>query len=210
MLDKLVERLGVPLLKTQQKVDKQLFDTLLRQIHETRDTGEKLIDFLNRVVEQNAIVAVTGHSKGGALSVATALWLDETFAASRNAEIQCFAFAGSTPGNAAFAQRYNTRLAGRSRRIINRFDAVPHAFATKDLESIAADYPPLAEPAAFVISSVGALDYTHVGGEVIQIQSQKTGRNLAGELIYRHLDAYLKDAAFKNPVWNTKSIFLGA
>src|SRR6185436_18058382 len=154
-------RLGLPLLQSKSGVERQLFDTLLGQIHETKDSGEKLIDFLNRVVEQNAIVNVTGHSKGGALSVAAALWLAETMAPSRNVEIRCFAFAGPTPGNAAFAERYNARLAGRTRRIINPLDVIPHAFATTDLESVARDYPLLAEPAAFVVSSVGALNYTN-------------------------------------------------
>jgi len=183
---------------------------LLRQIHDSTDRGEKLIDFLSRAVEQDAIVAVTGHSKGGALSVATALWLAETLLSSRNLEIQSYAFAGPTPGNAAFAQRYNARLAARTRRIINRFDVVPQAFATEDLGSVATNYPLLAEPTTFVVSSIRALDYTHVGGEVIQIQSQKTGKNLAGELTYQHLDAYLKDAQFQSPKWNATSIFLDA
>jgi len=209
-LGDLFGRMGLPSLQLQHEVDRQLFDTLLRQIHDSTDRGEKLIDFLSRAVEQDAIVAVTGHSKGGALSVATALWLAETLPSSRNLEIQSYAFAGPTPGNAAFAQRYNARLAARTRRSINRFHVVPQAFASADRGSVATNYPLLAEPTTFVVSSIRALDYTHVGGEVIQIQSQKTGKNLAGELTYQHLDAYLKDAQFQSPKWNATSIFLDA
>src|SRR5262245_1838210 len=66
-------------------------------------------------------VIVTGHSKGGALAPAVALWLkdaldsgreDESWDPSRRARVRCHAFAGPTPGNEAFAARIGEKLGG--------------------------------------------------------------------------------------------------
>src|SRR5262245_62066525 len=207
-VDELLKHFEGPVARVRRAMEQRVFDAFLRQIEAARDNGTTLLAFLNSV-EQNAVVAVTGHSKGGALSAATALWLAETCATERQVEIQCFSFAGPTAGNVSFARRYNARLASRTRRIVNPRDIVPQAFVPEKLQGLIGFYPQLGLAVDLVIQSVANLGYTHVGGELVEIESKSVGSNLVAELIYQHLDAYLKDAAFQDPQWNARSIFIG-
>ncbi|GAB0118906.1 lipase family protein [Acidisoma sp. 7E03] len=68
-----------------------------------------------------------GHSLGGTLAPVLALW---TAGANPAPGLSVYAFAGMTPGNAAFAQIYAAegRLAGRSWRYNNTLDTVPYGW----------------------------------------------------------------------------------
>jgi hypothetical protein len=188
-----------------------LFDAIMHGIQNNHQAGQTLMDFLQHNVEEKAVVAVTGHSKGGALSVATALWLDETWASTRKAQIECFSFAGPTAGNAAFVERFNARLGSRTHRVVNRRDVVPQAFAPEKLRSLLEFYPLLKPAVDLVVSSVAPLGYTHVGGDLLEIESRQTSANPIQDLIYQHLDAYLSEASFQNKQdWNAEALFLGA
>jgi hypothetical protein len=200
---RLLERFGDP-------IERRAYDLLIRRIATTQDPGKKLIDFLNEAVEPNARVAVTGHSKGGALAAATALWLSETWQPARTtAELSCFSFAGPTPGNGKFAQRYDASLAARTRRIINTRDVVPHAWVPDELRGMQKFYPQLGFALTGVASSVAKLGYSHVGGQLIQFTPPAGGApTLFEEIIHQHLDAYLKEAGFQGPDWKATSIFL--
>ena len=208
----LLRRFRKLLLRRRDRVDvvhRHVFDRLVHHIETARGPGESLIQFLNRDVDQPASVAVTGHSKGGALAIATSLWLAETWAPARQAEIECFSFAGPTAGDAAFARRYDAALAGRTRRIVNRRDVVPHAWVPEELRGLARTYPVLGPALKVLADSVAQLGYTHVGGEVVDIASQAAGGNLVQEIIHQHLDAYLAAAGLHGPQWSAQSIFLG-
>src|SRR5262249_17724442 len=162
----------------------------MRHIASVKDDGEKLLSFLNRTVEDGDTVVVTGHSKAGALATAAALWLDESLACRKN--VQCFSFAGPTAGNAAFVERYNARLQGRTRRIGNPLDVVPQAWVPSELSTLARSYPLLGTAIDVVITLVKDLNYTHVGGQVLTIPSKPMTGLLAAQLAYQHLDAYLQ------------------
>jgi hypothetical protein len=152
---------------------------------------------------------VTGHSKGGALAAATALWLDETWADAKKVRIECFSYAGPTPGNSAFAERYNKRLASRTRRIVNSLDVVPQAWAPAQLRTLAEIYPELKLALDVLVPSVEDLGYTHVGGEIVEIESHAASPILVANLTHQHLDAYLNAAQFQSRDWNALNIFTG-
>jgi hypothetical protein len=192
----------------QAAADRAIFDQLLRQISASQGLGETLLQFLNRAVGQNANVVVTGHSKGGALAIAAALWLAETWAPARQAEVECYSFAGPTAGNAAFAQRYNARLGNRTRRIVNPRDVVPQAWVPENLDALRGFYPILGPAITTLTDAIAPLGHTHVGGELIEVKSKDTPGNLLQKLIYNHLDAYLADAAFQSPKWTAENLFL--
>jgi hypothetical protein len=190
-------------------LEQSVFDALKRQIADATDKGEQLLAFIDRVVPPGAIIAVTGHSKGGALAAATALWLEETWAFEKQVRIECFSFAGPTPGNSAFAERYNKRLAERTRLVVNPRDIVPQAWVPAQLRTLEKFYPELKLALDVVIPSVADLGYTHVAGEIVAIKSQAAGSSLIADLIYQHLDAYLNAAQFESPDWNSLIIFTG-
>jgi len=190
-------------------IERRAYDLLMRRIATTPDPGRKLIAFLNEEVEPNARLAVTGHSKGGALAPATALWLAENWSAAREtAEISCFSFAGPTPGNSNFAQRYNERLGARTRRIVNIMDVVPHAWVPAQLLGMREFYPQLAPALTDVASSIADPGYAHVGNELIEFKGAAApSSNLLAKIIHHHLDAYLLEARFGSD-WTATKIFL--
>src|SRR5207247_802771 len=161
-----------------------------------------------KTIKPNSTVSVTGHSKGGALSVTTALWLAEEWAHLHPAKIEAYSFAGPTPGNEAFKKRYDAALGDRTYRVVNPRYVVPHAFEPDQLRRMRDFYPVLGPSLDFVANSVKNLGYKHVGGELIEIKSEKAEESVLQEIIHHHLDAYLIDAKFRGPSWNTRSIFL--
>lgn len=94
-------------------------------------------------------VQTTGHSLGGALSPALALWLADHqgiktgWDPQHTARVRSMPTAGATPGNLDFANYYDSRLGPSTRRFINSLDVIPHAW---NLETLA-ELPPLFAPA---------------------------------------------------------------
>jgi len=92
-------------------------------------------------------VTVTGHSKAAALAQAVALWLREAldvpperWDAGRGARVHCYAFAGPTPGNAAFARRFEAALGATHHHVRNMNDIITHAWQPDELRQIPALY----------------------------------------------------------------------
>jgi len=96
----------------------QSFPDILRRRPRASSGGNTPLDLVTWLASQASQVAtpldvtVTGHSKAAALAQAVALWLREAldvpperWDAGRGARVHCYAFAGLTPGNAAFARR---------------------------------------------------------------------------------------------------------
>src|SRR5262249_55613352 len=148
-------------------------------------------------------VTVAGHSKGGALAPTVALWLrealefpDECWDKTKQARVSCYAFAGPTPGNGAFADRLDAKIGSGSHYTVNANDVVPHAFQVNDLKALPAlygdrtrDFQPLVDD---LIAGVGQFDYRHPKQGVRTFNGKlDNDRTFAAELIHQHLDAYL-------------------
>src|SRR5579883_36963 len=97
-------------------------------------SSQTIIDFLTNLLNeatQNIEILLTGTSLGGALSPVLALALHEkksTWDPNNRATLKVVTFAGPTPGNFDFAERYRLRLGNTTTRVWNSLDIVPHAW----------------------------------------------------------------------------------
>lgn len=177
------------------------------------DPGVTLLAFLRAAVAAAAgdpvDVVVTGHSKGGALATALALWLADTQGQTdqafrwdprREATVRCFAFAGPTAGNAALAARVDRVLGTHCHRIPNALDVVPHAWRVEDLDAIGTLYtnarpvPLLRDLLAEIVSKVGPLGYAHTRAMVTELPGTETAglTDFFLQLVDQHLAGYLR------------------
>jgi hypothetical protein len=171
--------------------------------------GLDLLTFLSRQAVASGEpleVAITGHSKGGALAPAVALWLKDSLSSAdpaehwdggRRARILSYAFAGPTPGNAAFANRIDTTLGADHHHLRNTNDLVTHGWQVSDLEQIPALYgastAPLAALLPGAIADVKLIDYRHAQSGMVTFPGKLDPHlGLAAELIHQHMDAYLE------------------
>jgi hypothetical protein len=169
--------------------------------------GHDLLTFLRGAVgvaEGPVEVVVTGHSKGGALADAVALWLADTQGEAWDpgcqATVRCLAFAGPTAGNAAFARHWEATLADRGLRIANPLDVVTHAWEPDALCEIPDLYRGHVVPvgalrslAETIAAAVAPLGYRHAGvcwpGFTAAVD--ETRPDFFAQLVHQHLDAYL-------------------
>lgn len=97
----------------------------------------------------------TGHSLGGALAPAMALYLNNKIALdsthtvwhNKPISVNCLAVAGATPGNYRWAQLYEQGLGANTIRVWNSHDVVPHGFDTTMLPVVDTIYDPIPTPA---------------------------------------------------------------
>lgn len=192
--------------------------------------GETLLEFLKRAVaaaEGRVEVAVTGHSKGGALAPALALWLKETqvdsaeaWDPSKKAGVTCWAFAGPSPGNRPFATRFHQEFGKAFRKVVNPLDLVPHAWHSKSLAMLPTLYDGVGCPVP-LLTLIGRIEeqmremetreeraYTHLKGASVELGAiPLTGeKDYLAHVIHHHLDGYfiaanldLRVADFFNP-----------
>jgi hypothetical protein len=171
--------------------------------------GLDLLTFLAQQVAASAEpleVTVTGHSKGGALAQTVALWLKDSLLSAdpaehwdggRRARILVHAFAGPTPGNAAFADRIDRTLGADHHHLRNTNDLVTHGWQVSDLREIPTLYgtrtAALAPLVPGIIAHVQPLDYRHAQSGMVMFKGKlDPHRGLASELIrHQHVDAYL-------------------
>ena len=166
-------------------------------------------------------VVVTGHSKGGALATAVALWLKDALASPdtaeqwdgrRGARVSCYAFAAPTPGNAAFADRIDRVLASDHHHLRNRHDIVTHAWQVDELERIPDLYAPrrtVLEPLIPVIAArVRGLEYRQARAGVTTFAGAlDVERDFEVEFIHQHLDAYLDELDLLDERLNALTLF---
>jgi hypothetical protein len=199
--------------------------------------GIGLLDLLRALADRHGDALelfVTGHSKGGALAPALALCLADTQgsdgipAAYRwnpdgKATIHCYAFAGPTPGNTAFAAHFNQRLGRRFYRYTNELDIVTGAWTPKGLRAVPNVYgkavrrvPGLELLARAVAEDVEHLDYRHLGLNYTDGDGQDTRIDehvieFSGPLrrhiksfflqeIYQHVQAYIDALGLKGVI----------
>jgi len=117
-------------------------------------------DYLQNVAAKN--VMVTGHSLGGALSPAFALYLNDTlsqWSTGAAPVISCLAAAGATPGDQAFSDHYGQQLGATTTRVWNANDVVPHGFEQDMLNQIKTIFEP---QVATPIEVKGAIDFIKI------------------------------------------------
>lgn len=108
--------------------------------------GTTLDAFLKTVEQSGATVIFTGHSLGGALSPTMATWFKSRGLLAGCKDVYCYATAGATPGNAAFAEVCAQMLPpptigekpyqAWNHDMWNTLDVVPHAWVTEMLSEI--------------------------------------------------------------------------
>ncbi len=147
-------------------------------------------------------ITVCGHSLGGALSPAYALYLNDTrgtWAKGRVIKISCQPAAGATPGDKAFSDYYTNQLGANTKRVWNAHDVVPHAFQTDMLKQIKTIFEPhLHTPEAIkiaidaIIVVVALKGYTQLMPAVPGFEAPICNKatDFMGELLCQHICAY--------------------
>jgi hypothetical protein len=165
-------------------------------------------------------VVVTGHSKGGAVAPAFALWLSDTrrlpggggWDPQKLSTIRYAAFAGPTPGDAVFAARAAKEVGTGSCRVVNTNDIVPHAWEADGMGAVAKLYDGRLSHLADMLREVndrlttnGAV-YKHIGVPTLEFAGRLHGGSVGMEAIHQHLDAYLDEAGLRS---RAIDLFLG-
>jgi len=129
--------------------------------------NQRLQAFLRSAVTSPVNLTLTGHSLGGTLSIASALWLADTqrdWDPSLLTTIFCQPGAALTAGNADFAAYYDRSLGARTTRIYNRIDTIPHFWNDRDLSMLPNLYEPAIPPDAVIDALVAAARAAAAGG----------------------------------------------
>jgi len=148
-------------------------------------------------------VVVTGHSLGGALAPAYALYLVDTInmwsTGGVSPLVSVLAAAGATPGDKAFSDYYFSKLGSTTLRVWNAHDVVPHGFEPDMLSEIAHIYEPAIKTPIAIKMAVDVLakitaakGYTQlmpgVPGFTTQVCDKASDFNAA--LLCNHICAY--------------------
>jgi len=173
-----------------------------------------LLEFLEKFV--NAAhgpvdISVIGHSKGGALAPALALWLADTQGAgvpetdqwdpNKRAELQSLTFAAPTPGNKSFANHFKDKVQ-TAYRLDNPYDLVTHAWDPIEIRQIPKLYGHqlaiLGGPAEVLAELAGHFGYQHeVDAKPWSLPLEE--RPLPAQIAFNHLDAYLTELGIPDP-----------
>lgn len=162
--------------------------------------GQTLVKFLGTITGDGPVnLYTTGHSLGGALSPALALALADLqgkWDPKGNASLQPYAFAGPTPGDAAFVKHFKDKIPAGVKRFWNARDGVPHAWDTAHMQEMPSLY---GQPVGDVTTAVKAIldvikpiGYTPVNDEAAAFSGQQQNPSITT------LDAYLKEEAYQH------------
>ncbi len=192
----------------------------LRVLQAMRANGQLVTDFLQTYCstqDEQIGVIVTGHSLGGALSPAMAVYLADTqptWNSDGRATLALMPMAGPTPGNVDFATYGEKQLNCRIQRIWNEKDIVPHAWDKTLMGELSTLYAPTIKPSwltRFVIFITRRIanrsDYGHLQPDADPLPGEVVPTSEAIQLLppsfinrflpkymvqmgYQHLEAY--------------------
>ena len=179
--------------------------------------GQSLCAWLGAAVrtrgDRGVRVTVVGHSLGGALAPAVALWLHDTRTIADHpreqpwdpqgrATLRVMAFGGPSPGDRAFSDYYDARLGEATTRGWNPLDVVPHGWEVDRLAKLDELYAPEVEAdwlmrAVFWLTVAMAQrgDYRHVRPDALPIEGARLEKRLPlyeAQMLYQHSLAYLE------------------
>jgi hypothetical protein len=143
-----------------------------------------------------ANIYVIGHSKSGALAPAFAQWLSDIglhWDSGQKAKLHVFTFAGPTPGNKAFADRYKID----ETRVFNINDVVPHVWQPDEMREISQLYDGklagLKDPLNTWATALESYRYQHEVSPPSSFAGENPpGGNFLQCIAEGHLNAYLK------------------
>lgn len=183
--------------------------------------GQTLAAFLATLTNKGKInISFTGHSLGGAIAPALALWFKQAqganssipqnaifypmpnWDANSNATISCVSLAGATPGDTAFSAYFDSKLGKNYDRIYNTNDTVPYGFA--GLSQLPSLYSPSLSMTIAEQTSLKALEakvtaaeasiksvYTVLpNGNPFTFPLNASGTSYASEALYQHIASY--------------------
>jgi len=167
-----------------------------------------LLDFLRTLIAHESSpvdVHIIGHSKGGPLAAALAVWLADTQgAASARAEqwdpngdarFKLHTFAAPTPGNLAFAKHFKEQIK-LNIRVYNPLDIVPHVWDATEASEIPNLYGGELKVLEGLLEALEpvlkALDYRHEGPAEPWQAVPPEDKDLPQQIAFQHLDAYLR------------------
>jgi hypothetical protein len=187
-----------------------------------------LKNFLASVLATATSITVAGHSLGGALSPAVALWLSDTkgqWDPNKYSTLACLPSAGPTSGDQGFSTYYGNQLGSVTTRVYNSLDVVPHAWEMDDLMELPELYNPPIPPTlelygllvgALAISATG--DYAQICPLTSALQgtfsqssynhSKSDCHNFIAQMLYQHVQAYFDLLEVTNPT--LQAAFAGA
>lgn len=135
--------------------------------------GLTLADFLAMQTNTGPVeICFTGHSLGGAIAPALALWFRQaqgdaqippndifspmpTWDADSCATISCISFAGATPGDTVLRDYFDKLMGSNYERIYNTYDIVPCAFSSLDsLRNLYGDISPMSDVETLFLEAI--------------------------------------------------------
>jgi len=163
--------------------------------------GQKLMSFLKTIAKTGKVnIYTAGHSLGGALAPSLTLALQDLrflWDLEGNATFLPFAFAGPTPGDAAFAGYFQTKFPNLQ-RIWNKIDIVPHAWYTPQMKELptlyGASVSGVADLVDVILPVIEPIGYTPLNDEGSTFTGQQQNPSITT------LEAYLKEAAYQHTI----------
>jgi hypothetical protein len=159
--------------------------------------------FLAQRVQPGLAISFTGHSLAGALAPTLALWFKQRqglagdWDPNSKAALSVVAFAGATPGNAAFAELFDAQLGHACLRIHNELDIVAHAWDAIGMRSVsklydsAGIFPNLIERALIAGICRTVHGYTQVATTIpLRWEVQAPARGFLDQALLQHVRSY--------------------
>lgn len=190
------------------QISQAAYDSLLMHLQLKDKTKITLQKFLLNLAKTSRKVAIecTGHSLGGLIAPALALWLHDTllqneFGSIRErVTINAYGFAGPTAGNSIFSD-YTQSSLNECIRYANPLDIAVHAWNESDMKELAGLYEsvhmqiPLRVMYDLSLKSIDGKGYTQLSQKT-EIASKVHTQGLIGkyylaQAIYQHFKPYL-------------------
>jgi hypothetical protein len=175
-------------------------------------TGSKLMTFLGTIATNPVNIYTTGHSLGGALAPTLTLALEDLrlfWDLAGNATFYPFAFAGPTPGDAAFAAYFNQKFPQGLQRVWNALDIVPHAWDTTHMQELPSLYgspvTAVTDAVNLILPVVEPIGYAPLNTQTATFSGPQQNPSITTlpqyltEAVWQHVTAYY-DWAMKGPL----------